>query len=217
MQPLGTQAPDFSLLDVVSGKTVKRDDTKGAAGLLVMFLCVHCPFVKHVEQGIARLGADYAGQGLGIVAISSNDAASYPDDSPEGMRAQARRLGFTFPYLYDESQEVARAYEAACTPDFFLYDRDLRLMYRGQFDASRPSLSVPVTGNDLRRAVEALLAGKPPLEQQQPSLGCNIKWKQSCRNHVVGTPGLTGFNAKRCVAGCASFCCCAMEAATACA
>jgi peroxiredoxin len=177
MQPLGMQAPDFSLLDVVSGKTIKRDDAKGAAGVLVMFLCVHCPFVKHVEQGIARLGADYAGQGLGIVAISSNDAASYPDDSPEGMRAQARRLGFTFPYLYDESQEVARAYEAACTPDFFLYDRDLRLMYRGQFDASRPSLNVPVTGNDLRRAVEALLAGKPPLEEQRPSVGCNIKWK----------------------------------------
>jgi peroxiredoxin len=177
MQSLGTLAPDFSLLDVVSGKTMSRDETKGAAGLLVIFVCVHCPFVKHVEQGIARLGADYAGQGLGIVAISSNDAASYPDDSPQGMRAQARRLGFTFPYLYDESQDVARAYEAACTPDFFLYDRDLRLVYRGQFDASRPSLSVPVTGNDLRRAVEALLAGKPPLEEQRPSVGCNIKWK----------------------------------------
>jgi peroxiredoxin len=177
MQPLGTQAPDFSLLDVVSGKTIRRDDVKGAAGLLVTFLCVHCPFVKYVEQGIARFAGDYAGQGLGIVAISSNDAASYPDDSPEGMRAQAKRLGFTFPYLYDELQQVARAYEAACTPDFFLYDRDLRLVYRGQFDASRPSLSVPVTGNDLRRAVEGLLAGKPPLEEQRPSLGCNIKWK----------------------------------------
>jgi peroxiredoxin len=177
MQPLGTQAPDFSLLDVVSGKTIRRDDVKGAAGLLVIFLCVHCPFVKHVEQGIARFAGDYAGQGLGIVGISSNDAASYPDDSPEGMRAQAKRVGFIFPYLYDESQQVARAYEAACTPDFFLYDRDLKLVYRGQFDASRPSISVPVTGNDLRRAVEALLAGKPPLEEQRPSLGCNIKWK----------------------------------------
>jgi thiol-disulfide isomerase/thioredoxin len=150
---------------------------KGAGGLLVMFLCVHCPFVKYIEQGIARFAGDYAGQGLGIVGISSNDAVAFPDDSPEGMRAQAKRLGFTFPYLYDESQQVARVYEAACTPDFFLYDRDLKLVYRGQFDASRPSLNVPVTGSDLRRAVEALLAGKPPLEDQHASLGCNIKWK----------------------------------------
>ena len=177
MQPLGIIAPDFSLPDVLSGKTVSRDGAKGAGGLLVMFLCVHCPFVKYVEQGIARFAGDYAGQGLGIVGISSNDAVAYPDDSPEGMRAQAKRLGFTFPYLYDESQQVARAYEAACTPDFFLYDRDLRLMYRGQFDASRPSLTVPVTGSDLRRAVEALLAGKPPLDEQHASLGCGIKWK----------------------------------------
>ena len=177
MQPLGTIAPDFSLPDVLSGKTVSRDRAKGAGGLLVMFLCVHCPFVKYIEQGIARFAGDYAGQGLGIVGISSNDAVAYPDDSPEGMRAQAKRLGFTFPYLYDESQQVARAYEAACTPDFFLYDRDLRLVYRGQFDASRPSLTVPVTGSDLRRAVETLLAGKPPLDEQHASLGCGIKWK----------------------------------------
>jgi peroxiredoxin len=177
MQPLGTLAADFSLPDVLSGKLVTRDGVKGAGGLLAMFLCVHCPFVKYVEQGIARFAGDYAGQGLGIVGISSNDAVAFPDDSPEGMRAQAKRLGFTFPYLYDESQQVARAYEAACTPDFFLYDRDLKLVYRGQFDASRPSLNVPVTGSDLRRAVEALLAGKPPLEDQHASLGCNIKWK----------------------------------------
>jgi peroxiredoxin len=177
MQPLGTIAPDFSLPDVLSGKAVSRDGAKGAGGLLVMFLCVHCPFVKYIEQGIARFAGDYAGQGLGIVGISSNDAVAFPDDSPEGMRAQAKRLGFTFPYLYDESQQVARAYEAACTPDFFLYDRDLRLVYRGQFDASRPSLTVPVTGSDLRRAVEALLAGKPPLDEQHASLGCGIKWK----------------------------------------
>ena len=177
MQPLGTIAPDFSLPDVVSGKTVTRDGAKGAGGLLVMFLCVHCPFVKHVEQGVARFAGDYAGQGLGIVGISSNDIASHPDDAPEGMRAQAKRLGFTFPYLYDESQQVARAYDAACTPDFFLYGRDLKLVYRGQFDGSRPSLSTPVTGSDLRRAVEALLAGKPPLDPQVPSVGCNIKWK----------------------------------------
>jgi peroxiredoxin len=177
MQPLGTLAPDFSLVDVVSNKTINRDDAKGAAGLLVMFLCVHCPFVKHIEQAVARFAGDYAGQGLGIVAISSNDAANYPEDSPDGMRAQAKRHGFTFPYLYDESQQVARAYDAACTPDFFLYDRNLKLAYRGQFDASRPSLNVPVTGGDLRRAVEALLAGQPPLEEQRPSVGCNIKWK----------------------------------------
>jgi peroxiredoxin len=177
MQPLGKPAPDFSLPDVVSGKMVNRDEVKGAGGLLVMFLCVHCPFVKHVEQGIARFAGDYAGQGLGILGISSNDAVAFPDDSPVGMRAQAKRLGFTFPYLYDESQQVARTYDAACTPDFFLYDRDLKLVYRGQFDASRPSLSMPVTGNDLRRAVEGLLAGRPPLEEQHASLGCNIKWK----------------------------------------
>ena len=177
MQPLGITAPDFSLPDVLSGGTVTRESAKGAGGLLVMFLCVHCPFVKHLEQAIARVATDYAGQGLGIVGISSNDAVAVPEDAPEGMRAQARRLGFTFPYLYDESQQVARAYEAACTPDFFLYNRDLKLVYRGQFDNSRPSLSTPITGNDLRRAIDALLAGKPPLAEQLPSLGCNIKWK----------------------------------------
>ena len=177
MQPLSTLAPDFALPDVLSHATVTRDGVKGHGGLLVMFLCVHCPFVKHVEQGVAHFASDYAGKGLGMVAISSNDVASHPQDGPDGMRAQARKLGFIFPYLYDESQEVARAYQAACTPDFFLYDRELRLVYRGQFDASRPSLSVPVTGTDLRRAVDALLAGKSPLAEQVPSLGCNIKWK----------------------------------------
>jgi peroxiredoxin len=179
MQPLGTVAPAFSLPDVVSGRTVNRDAVAGAGGLLVVFLSVHCPFVKHVEQGIAHLAVDYAGQGLGIVGISSNDVANYPDDSPEGMRAQAKRLGFTFPYLYDESQQVAHDFDAACTPDFFLYDRSWKLVYRGQFDASRPGMDVPVTGSDLRRAIDALLAGKPPLDEQRPSLGCNIKWKQS--------------------------------------
>lgn len=177
MQPLGTLAPDFSLPDVISGSTVSRDSVKGAGGLLVMFLCVHCPFVKYLEQEIARFATDYAGHGLGIAGISSNDAVAFPADAPDAMRAQARRLGFTFPYLYDESQEVARAYEAACTPDFFLYDRDAKLVYRGQFDASRPSLTLPITGEDLRRAVEMMFAGKPPLEDQHPSLGCGIKWK----------------------------------------
>src|SRR3984885_6972483 len=152
MQPLGTIAPDFALPDVLSGKTVSRDGAKGAGGLLVMFLCVHCPFVKYIEQGIARFAGDYAGQGLGIVGISSNDAIAFPDDSPEGMRAEAKRLGFTFPYLYDESQQVARAYEAACTPDFFLSDRDLPLVDLGWVEAaaSCPLLTVPVTGRDLR-------------------------------------------------------------------
>ncbi len=177
MQPLGALAPDFTLPDVLSGKTCSRDQVKGAGGLVVMFLCVHCPFVKHIEAALARFGSDYAGVGLGICAISSNDAATYPADGPDGMRAQSRRLGFSFPYLYDESQDVARAYGAACTPDFFIYDRDQRLVYRGQFDPSRPSLDVPVTGIDLRRAVEALLQGKQPLAEQVPSLGCNIKWK----------------------------------------
>lgn len=177
MQPLGTLAPDFSLPDVVSQATVSRDSVKGHGGLLVMFLCVHCPFVKHLEQGVAHFAGDYAGKGLGIVGISSNDVVSHPMDGPEGMRAQSRKLGFTFPYLYDESQSVARDYQAACTPDFFLYDRELRLVYRGQFDASRPSLSVPVTGTDLRRAVDTLLAGKTPVADQVPSVGCNIKWK----------------------------------------
>ena len=179
MPPLGTAAPDFSLPEVVSGATVSRDGAKGAGGLLVMFLCVHCPFVKHLEQGIAHFAGDYAGKGLGIVGISSNDAVAFPADGPEGMRAQAHKLGFTFPYLYDESQQIAHDYQASCTPDFFLYDRELRLVYRGQFDGSRPSLSTPVTGVDLRRAVDLLFAGKPPMAEQLPSLGCNIKWKEA--------------------------------------
>jgi peroxiredoxin len=173
---LGTPAPDFTLSDVVSGKTVRLNDFRGRPGLLVMFICTHCPYVKHVEKGLAALGNDYAGK-LGIVAISSNDADAYPDDSPEGLKEQASRLGFSFPYLYDESQQVARAYKAACTPDFFLFDRDLNLVYRGQFDASRPGNGVPVTGADLREAMDAVIAGRPVTSNQRPSIGCNIKWK----------------------------------------
>lgn len=176
MMELGTTAPDFALPDVVSGRTIRRDDFRGQKGLLVMFICTHCPFVKHVEQGLAQLGADYTGK-LGIVAISSNDAESYPDDSPEGLKAQAQRLGFRFPYLYDESQAVARAYEAACTPDIYLFDKDMKLVYRGQLDASRPSNSIPVTGNDLRAAIDAVLRGEKPSTDQKASVGCNIKWK----------------------------------------
>lgn len=176
MLELGTTAPDFALPDVVSGKTVRRDDFRGQKGLLVMFICTHCPYVKHVEQGLAQLGKDYAGK-LGIVAISSNDAENYPDDNPEGLKAQAQRLGFNFPYLYDESQAVARAYDAACTPDLYLFDKDLKLVYRGQFDGSRPGNGVPVTGEDLRGALDAVLRGEKPSPNQKASIGCNIKWK----------------------------------------
>ena len=176
---LGAEAPDFALTDVVSGKTVRRDDFRGQKGLLVMFICTHCPYVKHVEKGLAALGMDYDGEPLSIVAISSNDAETHPDDSPEGLKQQAETMGFRFPYLYDETQDVAHAYHAACTPDLFLFDGDLKLVYRGQFDASRPGNGVPVTGEDLRAAMDAVLAGKPVPKEQKPSIGCNIKWKGS--------------------------------------
>ena len=173
---LGTSAPDFALPDVVSGRTVRRDDFRGQKGLLVMFICTHCPYVKHIEKGLAQLGNEYAGK-VGIVAISSNDADNYPDDSPEGLKQQAQRLGFKFPYLYDETQAVARAYDAACTPDIYLFDKDLKLAYRGQFDASRPGNGIPVTGEDLRSALDAVLRGEKPSAHQKASIGCNIKWK----------------------------------------
>lgn len=174
---IGTEAPEFALRDVVTGKTVRRDDFRGQKGLLVMFICTHCPYVKHVEKGLAALGVDYDGKGLGIVAIGSNDAETYPDDAPEGLREQAQRLGFRFPYLYDETQDVAKAYHAACTPDFFLFDSEMKLAYRGQFDSSRPNSGVPVTGQDLRAAMDAVIAGKPVPNDQKPSIGCNIKWR----------------------------------------
>jgi peroxiredoxin len=175
---LGAQAPDFALIDVISGKMVRRDDFRGKKALLVMFICTHCPYVKHVEKGLAALGRDYAGSPLGIAAISSNDAQSYPEDSPSGLTSQAEAQGFVFPYLYDETQEVARAYQAACTPDFFLFDGDFKLVYRGQLDASRPGNGISVTGKDLRAAVDNVLAGKPVSHDQKPSIGCNIKWKR---------------------------------------
>lgn len=177
MLELGTIAPDFALPDAVSGNTVRRDDYKGKKALLVFFICPHCPFVKHIEEGLAALGKDYAQQPIGIVAISSNDALQYPTDSPEGLKQQAETFGFTFPYLYDESQDVAKAYSAACTPDFFLFDGEFKLVYRGQFDASRPGKVIPVTGKDLRAAIDLVLAGKPVPTEQHPSIGCNIKWK----------------------------------------
>jgi peroxiredoxin len=174
---LGAEAPDFALPDVVSGKTLRRDDLRGQKALLVMFICTHCPYVKHVEKGLAALGSDYLGKPVSIVAISSNDADNYPDDSPAGLKRQAQTLRFPFPYLYDESQEVARAYHAACTPDYFLFDNNLRLVYRGQLDSSRPGNGKPVTGEDLRAAIDALLAGQTVSADQRPSIGCNIKWK----------------------------------------
>lgn len=179
MVALGTAAPDFKLADPSSGKTVARDDFKDAPGLLVMFICNHCPFVKHIRRGLADFGHDYQKRGLAIVAINANDVANYPDDSPEKMKQEVKQAGYVFPYLYDETQEVAKAYKAACTPDFFLYDRDRKLVYRGQFDDSRPGNGRPVTGADLRQAADALLHGKPIPENQKASIGCNIKWKRS--------------------------------------
>lgn len=176
MLALGTAAPDFALPDVVSGKTISPQDFADKSGLLVMFICVHCPFVKHVEQELAKIGQDYQSQGLGIVAISANSIQTHPQDAPEHMKTQVDAYGFTFPYCYDEDQSVAKAYTAACTPDFFLFDGDLNLAYRGQLDDSRPSNAKPVTGKDLRAAIEAVLAGKTAPEKQVPSIGCNIKW-----------------------------------------
>jgi peroxiredoxin len=177
MLALGTSAPQFSLPDVVSGKTVTLDTFAGSKGLLVMFLCAHCPYVKHVQTGLAKLLKEYEGSGLGIVAISSNDAATYPEDSPDGLRAQAAALGFPFPYCYDEAQKAALAYRAACTPDFFLFDAGRKLVYRGQLDGARPKNNVPVTGSDLRAAIDAVLAGRAVSADQRASIGCSIKWK----------------------------------------
>lgn len=178
MLPLGTPAPDFRLQDVTTGEPVSRDDFAESRGLLVMFLCRHCPFVKHIQAKLAEVANEYRGRGVGVVAIGSNDAVKYPQDGPDGLREMAAELGFEFPYLFDETQEVARAYSAACTPDFFLFDGDKRLVYRGQFDSSRPSNDVPVTGEDLSAAMEAVLQGRPVPEEQRPSVGCSIKWKE---------------------------------------
>jgi len=177
MKELGSALPRFALPDVVSGRMITPDDYADRKALLVMFICRHCPYVKHVEQELARIGRDYAGKSLGIIAISSNDAANYPDDAPESLKQQALDLGFPFPYCYDETQEVARAFDAACTPDFFLYDEQHRLVYRGQLDDSRPGNGKPVTGRDLRAAIDAVLEGAEVSRDQRPSAGCNIKWK----------------------------------------
>jgi len=177
MLPLGTPAPFFNLPDVVSGKSVTPEQLAPQKALLVMFICRHCPYVKHVQNELAKLGSDYQDRNVGIVAISSNDAAAYPEDAPESLREMALSLNFKFPYCYDESQDVARAFGAVCTPDFFLFDGDRKLAYRGRLDNSRPRSSDPVTGNELRAAIEAVLHQQPVSPDQWPSMGCNIKWR----------------------------------------
>lgn len=177
MLPLGTPAPDFSLPEPATGRTVARDDLAAAPALLVVFLSNHCPFVKHLADALAAFGREYGERGLAMVGINANDVVHHPDDSPERMRDEVALRGYTFPYLFDETQEVAKAYQAACTPDFFLFDGERRLVYRGQFDASRPGTDEPVTGRDLRRACDAVLAGEIVSGEQTPSIGCNVKWK----------------------------------------
>jgi peroxiredoxin len=178
MMPLGTTAPSFTLPDTVSGKILSLSELKGAHATLVMFICNHCPYVLHVNEELVEIAREYQPKGVSFIAISSNDVDNYPQDSPELMKVQAEKVGYTFPYLYDETQDVARAYDAACTPDLYLFDRELKCVYRGQLDDSRPKNDIPVTGKDIRAALDAVLAGKPVSERQIPSIGCNIKWKQ---------------------------------------
>jgi len=177
MLPLGTLAPDFKLPDVVSGRTITLKEYEGKKALLVMFICQHCPYIQHIKGELTKLGEDYAAKDIGIAAISANDAQNYPDDSPLELKTFARSQKFAFPLLYDETQAVAKAYTAACTPDLFLFDKNRRLVYRGQLDDSRPGNTKPVTGKDLRAAIEAVLADKPVSADQRPATGCNIKWK----------------------------------------
>jgi peroxiredoxin len=189
MLELGTTAPSFSLPNV-DGRIVSLDDFRSAPALVVMFICNHCPFVKHLATELASFGREVQNQGGAVVAISSNDVQTYPQDGPEAMRQEAANLGYAFPYLFDETQEVARAYRAACTPDFFVFDRNQKLTYRGQFDASRPKTTTPITGNDLRAAVRATLAGTPVPEPQYPSIGCNIKWKAGKEPEYFSATGI---------------------------
>jgi peroxiredoxin len=176
MLPLGTTAPDFALPDC-EGKTVTRDSARGTAGILIVFMCNHCPYVKHIASELASLANEYMARGVGVVGISSNDVESHPDDAPDKMRQEAQQQGYQFAYLYDQSQSVAKAYRAACTPDFYLFDRDMKLIYRGQLDDTRPKQGTQATGKDLRAALDAMLSEKPIPEPQKASLGCNIKWK----------------------------------------
>lgn len=186
MLSLGTEMPGFRLPSA-GGEVVSSDDFPEARGILVMFICNHCPFVKHIRDELVSLAREYQAKGIQVIAINANDWSAYPDDSPDKMAEEARRYGFPFPYLYDESQEVAKAYRAACTPDFFLFDADRRLVYRGQLDDSRPGNQIPITGRDLRSAMDALVAGQAVGERQKPSLGCNIKWRQGNAPEYFGT------------------------------
>lgn len=188
MLPLGTPAPAFSLPDVSSGRTVTIDELKGSRALLVMFICNHCPFVKHIRAGIAKLASDYRPRGVAVVAISSNDPHRYPEDGPAEMAREVIAAEYTFPYLFDEQQDVAKAYRAACTPDFFLFDSGRRLIYRGQFDDSRPGNGLPVTGEDLRDAIDAVLEGRQVPPDQYPSIGCNIKWRAGAEPDYFKSP-----------------------------
>lgn len=177
MIPLGTIAPDFTLPDTVSGTSYGLQQLKGKQGTMVMFICNHCPYVKHINSQLVKLANDYTPKGINFIAISSNDATAQPDDAPDKMKELAQKEGYPFPYLYDESQAVAKAYDAACTPDFYIFDADLKLVYRGQLDDSRPSNNKPLTGSDIRIALDALLNGTAISPRQKPSIGCNIKWK----------------------------------------
>jgi peroxiredoxin len=177
MLPLGTTAPSFTLMDTVSGENLSLETLKSEVGTVIMFICNHCPFVKHVNHGLVKLAADYQPRNISFIAISSNDVDNYPQDSPPRMKETAAQVGYTFPYLYDETQQVAKDYKAACTPDFYLFDADLKLVYRGQLDNSRPGNGIPVTGKDIRNALDNLIAGEAISGDQLPSIGCNIKWK----------------------------------------
>lgn len=189
MLPLGTQAPQFSLKNAVDGSTVSLSDFGDAKGLLVIFMCNHCPFVIHLREELAKFAKEYQDKGLTIVGISSNDVGEYPQDGPDKMAEEAKSAGYTFPYLFDETQEVAKAYSAACTPDFFLFDQHQKLVYRGQFDDSRPQSGIPITGKDLRVACDAVLAGQSVSEEQKPSIGCNIKWRTgNAPSYFTGQP-----------------------------
>lgn len=178
MLPLGTEAPKFNLVDTVTDTNKSLNELASDKATVVMFICNHCPYVKHINEELVKLANEYIPKGISFIAISSNDVENYPDDSPEKMREVAEELGYPFPYLFDETQEIAKAYQAACTPDFYVFDKDLKLVYRGQFDESRPGNNVPVTGIDIRNALDNILNGKPVDENQKPSIGCNIKWKK---------------------------------------
>lgn len=177
MLPLGTVAPDFTLLDTVSGKKLSLKQLKSSIATVIMFICNHCPYVKHMQRELASLAQEYQQKGIAFIAISSNDISSHPDDSPQHMQEVAKQFAYPFPYLYDETQEIAKAYQAACTPDFYIFDEKMECVYRGQYDDSRPNNNIPVTGKDIRLALDNILANQPVSTEQKPSIGCNIKWK----------------------------------------